>query len=73
MAKQEEPFIVSGVVTDALANARFQVQLETGGIVLAHLSGNIRRFHIKVVPGDNVDVELSPYDLERGRIVYRKR
>jgi len=64
---------VAGVVTEALANTRFRVQLDNGHIVLAHVAGKMRKNFIRIVPGDRVTVELSPYDLEKGRIVYRER
>lgn len=70
---KEESFEVWGVVAQSLANMRFQVELETRSIVLAHLAGKLKRFKIRVEPGDKVQVELSPYDLTRGRIVYRER
>lgn len=60
-----------GVVTEALPNATFRVQLDSGQIVLAHISGKMRMHWIRILPGDRVTVELSPYDLSRGRIVYR--
>ncbi len=62
---------VEGVVTEALPNAMFRVELETGHRVLAHVSGKIRLNFIRILPGDRVKLELSPYDLSRGRIVYR--
>ena len=62
---------VTGTVVEALPNAMFRVDLETGQRVLAYLSGRMRRFYIRVLLGDRVQVELSPYDLEKGRIVYR--
>ncbi|RAP31973.1 translation initiation factor IF-1 [Candidatus Marinamargulisbacteria bacterium SCGC AG-439-L15] len=71
MSKKEDVIEASGVVTEALPNAEFKVKLETGQEVLAHLSGRIRKFYIRVLIGDTVKVELSPYDLTRGRIVYR--
>ncbi|MBN1257065.1 MAG: translation initiation factor IF-1 [Planctomycetes bacterium] len=70
MAK-EEAIVVQAVVQESLPNARFQVELENGHKVLAHVSGRMRRNFIKIVPGDTVTVELSPYDLSRGRITYR--
>ena len=73
MPKNEEAFVVDGTVTQALANTRFRVQLETGTEVLAHVAGKIRRHFIRIVPGDKVQVELSPYDLTKGRIIYRER
>lgn len=60
-----------GVVTDALPNARFKVQLENGHTVMAHLSGKLRLNYIRIMPGDNVTIELSPYDLTKGRITWR--
>ncbi len=62
---------VEGVVTEALPNATFRVQLDNGHLVLAHISGKMRMNWIRILPGDRVTVELSPYDLNRGRIVYR--
>lgn len=73
MAKKEEAFEVEGTVTQALANTRFKVQLDTGSEVLAHVAGRMRRNFIRIVPGDKVRVELSPYDLTKGRIVFRER
>jgi len=72
MAK-EEPIEVNGVVEEALPNAMFRVELENGHQVLAHISGKMRRYRIRVLPGDKVTVELSPYDLTRGRITFRPR
>ncbi|WP_319760960.1 translation initiation factor IF-1 [Maridesulfovibrio sp.] len=72
MAK-EEGIAVNGVVEEALPNAMFRVELENGHEVLAHISGKMRKFRIRVMPGDKVTVELSPYDLTRGRITYRPR
>lgn len=72
MAK-EEAIEVDGTVTQALANTRFRVELETGDEVLAHVAGRMRKHFIRIVPGDKVRVELSPYDLSKGRIVYRER
>jgi translation initiation factor IF-1 len=73
MAQKEEAFVVSGTVTQALANTRFRVQLDTGTEVLAHVAGKMRKNFIRIVPGDKVNVELSPYDLSKGRIIYRER
>jgi translation initiation factor IF-1 len=64
---------MQGVVTQCLSNAMFRVKLENGFQVLAHVSGKIRRNYIRILLGDRVTVELSPYDLTRGRIVYRLR
>ena len=70
MAKQ--PSIkADGVVLEALPNATFNVELENGHVVLAHISGKMRRFYIKILPGDRVAMEMSPYDLSKGRITYR--
>jgi len=68
---KEEGIRVEGVVKEALPNAMFRVQLDDGHMVLAHVSGKMRMHFIRILPGDRVVVELSPYDLERGRIVYR--
>ena len=64
---------VDGVVQEALPNAMFRVELESGHDVLAHISGKMRKFYIRILPGDRVKVELSPYDLTRGRITYRMK
>ncbi len=64
---------VEGTVVEALPNAMFRIEIPTGHKVLAHVSGKIRLNFIKILPGDKVKVELSPYDLSRGRIVYRSR
>jgi translation initiation factor IF-1 len=72
MAK-EEPIEVEGEVVESLPNAMFRVELENGHEVLAHISGKMRMHFIKILPGDTVTVELSPYDLTRGRIVYREK
>ena len=71
MAKNKDVIEVSGVVKESLPNAQFKVQLETGQEILAHISGKIRKHYIRVLLGDTVKVELSPYDLTRGRITYR--
>lgn len=70
MAK-EEAIEVEGKVVETLPNARFRVSLENGHIILAHISGKMRMNYIRILPGDSVKVELSPYDLNRGRITYR--
>ncbi|MFB6356236.1 MAG: translation initiation factor IF-1 [bacterium] len=62
---------VEGEVTDTLPNAKFKVELDNGHEILAHVSGKMRMCYIEILPGDKVKVELSPYDLEKGRIVYR--
>jgi translation initiation factor IF-1 len=77
MAKKREPvekekgLQVEGTVVETLPNAMFRVQIQEGHIVLAHVSGKMRMHFIKILPGDRVLVELSPYDLTRGRIIYR--
>jgi translation initiation factor IF-1 len=68
---KEEGIQVEGTVVENLPNAMFRVELENGHKVLAHISGKMRMHFIKILPGDKVTVELSPYDLSRGRIVYR--
>lgn len=73
MAKEKDVIELEGEVTEALPNAMFRVKLETGQPVLAHVSGKIRRHWIRILPGDRVKVELSPYDLTRGRITYRMK
>lgn len=70
MAKQEA-IEVTGKVIEALPNARFKVELENGHKVLAHISGKLRMNYIKILPGDKVTLELSPYDLDKGRIIWR--
>ncbi len=72
MAK-EEAIQVEGTVVETLPNAMFSVELENGHKILAHVSGKMRMHFIKILPGDKVTVELSPYDLTRGRITYRGR
>ena len=69
----EEPIEVEGKVVETLPNAMFRVELENGHRVLAHISGKMRMHFIKILPGDKVTVELSPYDLTRGRIIYRTK
>lgn len=70
MAK-DDVIEIEGTVVETLPNATFKVELENGHIVLAHVSGKIRMNYIRILPGDKVTVELSPYDLTRGRITYR--
>ncbi len=72
MAK-EEAIEVQGVVREALPNTQFKVELQNGHLILAHLSGKMRKHFIRIVPGDKVTVALSPYDLTRGRIIFRER
>jgi translation initiation factor IF-1 len=68
---KEEAIEVEGIVIEPLPNAMFRVELEKGHKVLAHISGKMRMHFIRILPGDKVIVELSPYDLTRGRIIYR--
>ena len=68
---KEKPIQVEGKVVEALPNASFRVELENGHRILAHISGKMRLHYIRILPGDRVAVELSPYDLTRGRITYR--
>ncbi len=71
--KKEEAIEVEGTVVEPLPNAMFRVELEAGHKVLAHISGKMRMHFIRILPGDKVIVELSPYDLSRGRIIYRHK
>jgi len=73
LVKKTSVIEVNGFVVEALPNANFKVKLETGQIILAHISGKIRKNYIRVLVGDNVKLELSPYDLTRGRIIYRNK
>lgn len=68
---KEEAIKVDGIITETLPNASFRVRLENGHEILAHISGKMRMHFIKILPGDKVALELSPYDLTRGRIVFR--
>ena len=70
---KEDAIEVTGTVVETLPNAMFRVELENGHRVLAHISGKMRMHFIKILPGDKVTVELSPYDLNRGRIIYREK
>ncbi len=72
MAKpKEDAIVLEGTITESLPNAMFRVELENGHQVLAHISGKMRMHYIRIRPGDKVQVELTPYDLTRGRITYR--
>ncbi|MEY4901180.1 MAG: hypothetical protein RI895_1602 [Actinomycetota bacterium] len=71
MAKKDGAIEIEGTISEALPNAMFRVELENGHKVLAHISGKMRMHYIRILPDDKVVVELSPYDLTRGRIVYR--
>ena len=68
---REDIIEVSGLVREALPNTQFKVELENGHVILAHISGKMRRHYIRILRGDRVTVELSPYDLTKGRLVYR--
>ena len=75
MAK-EKPITIDGVIKETLPSAMFRVDVEIGGEmheVLAHVSGKMRMHYIKILPGDSVTLEISPYDLKRGRIIYRQK
>ena len=71
MPKKKDVIEVEGVVTEALPNAMFRVKLQNEHLILAHISGKMRLNFIRILPGDKVTIELSPYDLTKGRIVYR--
>ncbi len=68
---KEEPITVEAVVTESLPNARFRAKLPSGHQILAHVSGKMRMHYIRILPGDKITVEMSPYDLTKGRIIYR--
>ena len=71
MDSQKEVIKLGGTVVDALPNTQFRVELENGHIIIAHMSGKMRKNFIRLVPGDKVEVELTPYDLTKGRISFR--
>ncbi|MDI6800052.1 MAG: translation initiation factor IF-1 [Actinomycetota bacterium] len=73
MTNKEETIEVEGKVIETLPNAMFRVELTNGHVLLAHISGKMRMHYIRILPGDRVTVELSPYDLSRGRITYRHK
>ena len=73
MAKKEEPIEYEGDVTETLPNTMFRVRLENGHEVIAHISGKMRKHYIRILTGDSVKVEMTPYDLTKGRITYRAR
>ncbi len=68
---KEEAIVLEGTVVETLANTKFRIKLESGHEILAHISGKMRKHFIRIIPGDRVTVEVSPYDLTRGRIIYR--
>jgi len=71
--KKEDVVVVEGIVRETLPNAMFRVEIEGGHVILGHVSGKMRMHYIRILPGDRVTVELSPYDLTRGRIVLRHK
>jgi len=73
MSPKEEPIVAEGEILETMPNAMFRVKLDNGHVVLAHVSGKMRMYFIRIVPGDRVVVEMSPYDLSRGRIVKREK
>ena len=73
MAKEEDKIRADGVVVEALPGTQFRVRLENGHEILAYLSGKMRKYYIRILLGDRVSVEMSPYDLARGRITFRQR
>lgn len=73
MAKEDDKIVVEGVVVEALPGTQFRVRLDNGHEVLSYLSGKMRKFYIRILLGDRVKVEMSPYDLTRGRITYRQK
>jgi translation initiation factor IF-1 len=73
VAKKDDVIEVIGTVVEPLPNAMFRVKLDNGHEVLCHISGKMRMHYIRILPGDKVRIEMSPYDLERGRIIYRYR
>lgn len=73
LVAKEEAIEVEGIVKEALPNTMFKVELQNGHVILAYLSGKMRKHYIRIVPGDSIRVALSPYDLNRGRIIFRER
>jgi translation initiation factor IF-1 len=73
MAKKSEAIVVDGIVEKVLPNATFNVKLESGQMVMAHVSGKMRMHYVRLLPGDKVAVEMTPYDLKKGRIIVRYR
>ncbi|HUY53449.1 MAG TPA: translation initiation factor IF-1 [Candidatus Dormibacteraeota bacterium] len=72
MAQKKEVIELSGTIIEALPSTQFKVELENGHNIIAHIAGKMRKHYIRLVPGDSVTVELTPYDLSKGRITYRK-
>ena len=73
MAEKEQKIELEGEILEALSNGKYRVALDNGHETLGYLAGKMRRFRIRILPGDRIKIELSPYDLQRGRIVYRYR
>ncbi len=73
MSNTKEVIEVEGTVLETLPNAMFRVELENGHVILAHISGKMRMHYIKILPGDRVTIEMTPYDLTKGRVVYRHK
>lgn len=73
VVSKQDMIEIEGIVKEALPNAMFQVELENGHMILAHISGKLRMNYIRILPGDRVTVEMSPYDLSRGRITWRSK
>ncbi|MBI9046996.1 MAG: translation initiation factor IF-1 [Anaerolineaceae bacterium] len=73
MTKTEEKILVDGIIIEALPGTQFRVRLDNGHEILAYLSGRMRKYYIRILLGDRVNVEMSPYDLSRGRITYRQK
>jgi translation initiation factor IF-1 len=73
MPKDDDKIVVEGTVVEALPGTQFKVRLDNGHEILAYLSGKMRKFYIRILLGDHVKVEMSPYDLSRGRITYRQK
>ena len=73
MAEKEQKIELEGEIVEALSNGKYRVALDNGHETLGYLAGKMRRFRIRILPGDRIKIELSPYDLQRGRIVYRYR
>lgn len=73
MAKDDDKLVVEGTVVEALPGTQFKVRMDSGHEILAYLSGKMRKFYIRILLGDRVKVEMSPYDLTRGRITYRQK
>ncbi len=72
MAANKEVIEVTGIVSETLPNAMFRVKLDNGHEIMAHIAGKMRKHYIKIVPGDQVTIEMTPYDLTKGRITYRQ-